>query len=352
MLTITCPFCGSTSCNEISSENNQYDCLSCGKYQLDCKAEDVTGLPDINADKICDFAGYLLETNRLSPNFRNIYITTDDFENEVYGSGICPKTTMQKIDKLLLNLYKYSSDPIKSFDYIADQGIAGSLNEGYISDMAFFNHVTYPICYSKDYRELAQILVLCYESGYLTFDLNGRKSDVKKAILGLYEGTYMFRFTIEGMKRAESLISSNVETYQIFIACKFNNPDTGVFREDFVNSVKEAAEKASNGKYHARIVSEVEYNDGISDQIKAEIKRSKAVIADYTYENQGVYFEAGYACGLGIPVIRCCEAQWANEHGGVENAIHFDERHNNLILWKSYKELQQRIEDRIRNILM
>jgi nucleoside 2-deoxyribosyltransferase len=352
MSTITCPFCGSDSCNEISSENNQYDCPSCGKYQLDCKAEEVAGLPDINADKLCDFAGYLHETNYLSPNYRNINITTDDFENEVYSSGVCPKTTMQKVDKLLLNLYKYSPDPIKSFYYITEQGIAISNNEGIIYDMDDIAHVAYPVCYAKHYRELAQIIVLCHDSRYIIFDETGYKSKINNLILALYEGTYMFRFTIEGMKRAESLISSNVETYQIFIACKFNNPDTGVFREDFVNSVKEATEKASNGKYHARIVSEVEYNDGISDQIKAEIKRSKAVIADYTYENQGVYFEAGYACGLGIPVIRCCEAQWAKDHGGVENAIHFDERHNNLILWNSYKELQQRIEDRIRNILM
>jgi hypothetical protein len=40
------------------------------------------------------------------------------------------------------------------------------------------------------------------------------------------------------------------------------------------------------------------------------------------------------------------------EKGGIEKAVHFDERHNNLIVWKSYADLEERLINRIRNILM
>ncbi|MDR0917798.1 MAG: nucleoside 2-deoxyribosyltransferase [Oscillospiraceae bacterium] len=121
----------------------------------------------------------------------------------------------------------------------------------------------------------------------------------------------------------------------------------------FINTVQKACQEASNGKLEAKIVQDKEFNDGISDKIKAEIRTSKAVIADYTYENQGVYFEAGYADGLGIPLIRFCEEKWAlNKKGSIENAVHFDERHNNLIVWKSFPDLEERLKNRIRNILL
>jgi len=44
------------------------------------------------------------------------------------------------------------------------------------------------------------------------------------------------------------------------------------------------------------------YNNGIADEIMIESKRSKFVIVDFTYNNRGAYFEAGYAQGLGRPI--------------------------------------------------
>jgi nucleoside 2-deoxyribosyltransferase len=168
-----------------------------------------------------------------------------------------------------------------------------------------------------------------------------------------YINQIVFELTITGLKRAEELISTNIDSNQIFIAMKFDDPETKERREDFINTVKKACEEASGGKLEAKIVQDKEFNDGIADKIKSEIRTSKAVIADYTFENQGVYFEAGFADGLGIPVIRCCEEKWALEHdGGIEKAVHFDERHNNMIFWKSYSNLHERLINRIRNILL
>ena len=53
----------------------------------------------------------------------------------------------------------------------------------------------------------------------------------------------------------------------------------------------------------------------IDDEIISEIRRSRFLVADFTQGNDGarggVYFEAGFALGLGIPVIFCLP----NGHG-------------------------------------
>jgi len=40
----------------------------------------------------------------------------------------------------------------------------------------------------------------------------------------------------------------------------------------------------------------------------AAIRTARFVIADLTHDNNGAYFEAGFAEGLGLPVIYTCEA--------------------------------------------
>jgi hypothetical protein len=40
----------------------------------------------------------------------------------------------------------------------------------------------------------------------------------------------------------------------------------------------------------------------------AEIRRSRFVVADYTGQRNGVYFEAGFGLGLGLVVIPTCRA--------------------------------------------
>ncbi|MDR0919091.1 MAG: hypothetical protein LBM93_07565 [Oscillospiraceae bacterium] len=356
MSTITCPFCLSTSCNEISSENNQYDCPSCGKYQLDCSAEEVKSLSNINTDKLCDFAGYLFETNRLSETFKSIKLIKDtkerySFEDEVIDSKLVPKTISQKMNKLLINLYKLFSDPVKCCFYQSNKGI--TFVNKYITQYEIDNdyHIEYPLCYAPDFDELSQDLMLCHEEKYLYFFQQDEKK-VDDMILGTEPFILQFRLSSSGVFHTESLIFANDESNQIFIAMKFNYPESKKLRKSFINCVKVACLKGSNGKFEAIILPDKEYNGGISDRIKYEIKRSKAVIVDYTYDNQNVYFEAGFADALGLPIIRCCDQKWADKVGGLEKAIRFDERHNNLITWKSYKELQQKIEDRIRNVLM
>ena len=82
----------------------------------------------------------------------------------------------------------------------------------------------------------------------------------------------------------------------------------------------------------------------IDDEIVAEIRRSRFLIADFTHGKAGarggVYFEAGFALGLGIPVIHTCREDAIDK-------VHFDTRQYNHILWRNPEDLRDQLEKRI-----
>jgi len=83
------------------------------------------------------------------------------------------------------------------------------------------------------------------------------------------------------------------------------------------------------------------YNEGINDRILAEVRLAQFIVADFTQQKHGVYFEAGFAMGLGRPVIwLCSEDDFDNRH--------FDTDHYNHIKWRDPADLRQKLADRIR----
>lgn len=74
-------------------------------------------------------------------------------------------------------------------------------------------------------------------------------------------------------------------------------------------------------------IDEVQHVNRIDDEIMAQIRRSKFVIADFTGQRGGVYFEAGYALGLGLPVI------WTVRSDALDQT-HFDNRQYNFLKWE------------------
>ena len=81
--------------------------------------------------------------------------------------------------------------------------------------------------------------------------------------------------------------------------------------------------------------------DKVDDAIIAEIRRSRFVVADFTGVRGGVYYEAGFAEGLGIPVFYSCRKDYINK-------LHFDTRQIYHVLWNTPRELYQGLYDRIR----
>lgn len=83
-----------------------------------------------------------------------------------------------------------------------------------------------------------------------------------------------------------------------------------------------------------------EYNGKICDRIVADIRASAFLVADVTNHRQGVYFEAGLAMGLGLPVIWTCRKDQLKR-------AHFDTRQYKHIDWSTHEELRNRLALRI-----
>ena len=83
------------------------------------------------------------------------------------------------------------------------------------------------------------------------------------------------------------------------------------------------------------------HNDKIDDRILAGIRRAQFVVADFTLQRPGVYFEAGFGLALGRIVIWTCRD---DDFGN----LHFDTRQYNHIKWSTPEDLREKLADRIR----
>ena len=91
-------------------------------------------------------------------------------------------------------------------------------------------------------------------------------------------------------------------------------------------------------------IDQKEHTNKIDDEIIAEIRRARFVVADFTHGEDGarggVYYEAGFAHGLGIKVIFTCREDQIDD-------LHFDTRQFNHITWNTPEELKEKLTHRI-----
>ena len=83
-----------------------------------------------------------------------------------------------------------------------------------------------------------------------------------------------------------------------------------------------------------------EHAGKIDDLIIAEIRASGLLVADFTGHRPSVYYEAGFAWGLGIPVILCCRKEQIDD-------VHFDIRQYNHVVWTDPGDLREKLKNRI-----
>ncbi len=86
----------------------------------------------------------------------------------------------------------------------------------------------------------------------------------------------------------------------------------------------------------------------IDVRLQNEIRTSRFLVADLTNKNPGAYWEAGFALGLGLPVIYTCEAATFEKE-----RTHFDTNHFHTIKWDhaNPQEAANRLRDTIRATL-
>lgn len=198
-------------------------------------------------------------------------------------------------------------------------------------------------------------------------------------IEGMIKGEDKIRLSPKGWEAYEELKNINLESNQVFIAMWYNEK-TVKLREALRTGVEEAG-------YYPVIVDERHFTGNIMDYVLGRIRESKFVIADFTVSPEeeveinkeksdelenlkvksgtrgGVYYEAGFAKGLGLEVIHTCKNDNISK-----NRLHFDVAQENTMFWndedvkissvRSYEErekagdiyLSEQIFDRIISI--
>lgn len=138
-----------------------------------------------------------------------------------------------------------------------------------------------------------------------------------------------------GWSRVEEINRKNLNNKKAFVAMKFGS-ETESLREAIKKGIRAAG-------YEPVIMNEVEHNKQIVPEMLYQIRNSKFVIAELSHHNNGAYYEAGYAFGVGKEVIHICSEK------ALTDDLHFDVKQVNTITYKddNIEELSEKIKHRI-----
>ena len=106
--------------------------------------------------------------------------------------------------------------------------------------------------------------------------------------------------SVHGWEHVEALLREAKDSRKAFMAMKFGDPELdAVFKDYFKLAVHQTG-------FNLQRLDDEPRAGLIDDRMRLEIRTSRFIIADLTHGNAGAYWEAGYAEGLGRPVIYTC----------------------------------------------
>jgi hypothetical protein len=288
---ISCALCGSTAnFSPITADKKEFACPRCGRYGLTGTPEGI--LRDKPIKNLGAVSGWIRRQNTM---------------------GIAPLIGSDVLDQL-----RALTKP--PFRERAEQYLLAAAEKSPRLDTPL-KPVTVDlvaISYSDDANDLAVLLTYLQEEGLMSSDLDASGSR---------------RLTPKGFIAADELRRRRAASSQAFVAMCFNEEMKRVYENGIEPGIRGAG-------YQPMLISEKEHVNKIDDEIVAEIRRSAFLVADFTEHRQNVYFETGFAIGLGLQVIWTCKQNQIKE-------LHFDIRQYNCIDWKDGEELAKRLQLRI-----
>jgi hypothetical protein len=286
-----CPVCLKPATIEpIKAGVRKVSCERCGEYRVNAELE--RGV-DLDNEKRYILSGIV--RNRFEQGVPT-HITTENVQ-ALLDSMAVPSDPIETIDWLLNYLQRKAS---KASEYVPINPATG-----------------YPILFAKDTSELQYYLQKAEELKYIEPEGNAYRPNTK------------------GWRRLIDLRKEERKSNQAFVAMWFK-PDHPYLGRAYENGF-EPALKATG--YKPIKMDWVEHDEKICDMIIGTIRKSGLLVADVTGHRENVYFEAGFAMGLGIHVI------WTCHKADIE--LPFDTRQYNHIFWSDSKDLKERLIKRI-----
>jgi hypothetical protein len=168
-------------------------------------------------------------------------------------------------------------------------------------------------------RTAFNYMVTCVEqSGYFT-----------GALVESLDGLSRFQdcsLTPVGWSRFRELSASRTANQRGFMAMRYGDAQVdAIVREHFAPQVKLAG-------FDLQRLDDGQPAGLIDDQLRVRIRQARFLVCDLTHGNRGAYWEAGFAEGLGIPVIYTCRQDVFSDVTH-ECHPHFDAAHWVTVPW-------------------
>lgn len=276
-------------------------CQTCGEYGLTEEASDYVN-SEIEKDKKWILSALLRQKTETGNPL--LEILTKDIV-EMLNTAKIPEYPLDKMNKILLYIHKKTSEFGKSVEIEVE--------------------TDYPIFFAKSEQELSNMIEALREKGFLKYkNISKNNKTICSCIL-----------TMDGIKKIYEIQKSQPENKQCFVAMWFDGSMDDAWKNGFNVAIKETG-------YDPLRIDLKEHNEKICDAIISEIRKSILLVADITGMRSGVFFEAGFANGLGIPVIWTCREDYKDK---IKE--HFDTRQYKHIIWTDTKDLNTQLIDRI-----
>jgi len=292
---VACPLCENESAelSKRGADDWSCKCQVCGTYRI---SDDATS--ELCRGPNSDLSGVV----RLwSETKRPVNITTATY-HDLRSTAPAANDVPAKLRYFLRHIARKSKHP---------------------GDAVELKRVTdYPVCFGANPDELSYF-VRCAEDLKFVSD-HGETQD-----------SFSLKLTPKGWEEAQHL--PTLESTDAFVAMSFAN-DSAPLKQAWEQAIMPALEEDAG--YKAVRIDQEHYLGDIVFEIIARIKDSRFVVADVTQHRNGVYFEGGYAMGMGLPVIWMC-------HEPDLQKTHFDTSHLNHIVWSDPADLRKNLANRI-----
>jgi hypothetical protein len=300
-----CPVCRLGGTEYQGGDAVTYTCRRCGTFRLTGTAEAILANRELDTRTIANASGWIRE-------HQGIELTSYELEELLQQRT---PTVAVRAMKLLQELVRRHPNIGEMFTY--EYPKLGTVDPSWIA-----------VTWSSSIDEVRYLMIPYLQ--HTTGAISTRNSPDIAAGRVLHE-----QITPRGHELLEQLRQGNSESPIGFCAMWFADDLKPLWTEAIEPAIRMAG-------YDPKRIDQHEHVNRIDDEIVAMIRRSRFVIADFTGQRGGVYFEAGFALGLGLRVIWLCRDDQLKD-------VHFDTRQYNFLQWKvgEYADLAKRLQNRL-----
>ena len=302
-------------------------CRAGGKYQITNSA--LAQVKNLRPRQIVKVTNWLVDQRHMGNDCPLI-----DSESIEKALSRAMPTVTECRDKLLLWLYRHTDQLGQQFYLGSGGGRGGAVGKEDNKQDEFVLAYTA----SLNYKELIMLVEFARVAGLVDCDPPRRTEPTQVSL------------SFSGYEKVSELLTLNIDSQRAFVAMWFGQEMNEAYELGFKPAIEDAG-------YNSVRIDRKDHNNKIDDEIIAEIRRSRFVVADFTSDvfkrkdtdgvekteaisRGGVYFEAGFAKGLGREVI------WTARSDLIE-FVHFDTRQFNHIVWTTPEELRDKLSKRI-----